>query len=34
MGVIMAHTFEELKKMNVNQLRDVAKEIEHEAVLH
>ena len=28
----MAHTFEELKKMNVAQLRDVAKEIKHEAV--
>ncbi len=28
----MAHTFEELKKMNVSQLREVAKEIEHEAV--
>ncbi len=28
----MAHTFEELKKMNVGELREVAKEIEHEAV--
>lgn len=28
----MAHSFEELKKMNVNELREVAKSIEHEAV--
>ena len=28
----MAHTYEQLKKLNVAQLRDVAKEIKHEAV--
>ena len=28
----MDHTFEELKKKNVAELREVAKEIEHEAV--
>ncbi len=28
----MAHSYEELKKMNVSQLRDVAKEMKHEAV--
>jgi hypothetical protein len=28
----MAHTFEELKKMNVGELRDLAKDMEHEAV--
>jgi hypothetical protein len=28
----MAHTFEELKKMNVSELRDLAKDMEHEAV--
>ena len=28
----MAHSFEELKKMNVNELREVAKTIENEAV--
>ncbi len=28
----MAHTFEELKHMNVSQLRDIAKGIDHEAV--
>ena len=28
----MEHTFEELKKKNVSELRDIAKDIEHEAV--
>ena len=28
----MAHTFEELKGMTVAQLRDVAKDVQHEAV--
>ena len=28
----MAHTFHDLKKMKVNELREVAKGIEHEAV--
>jgi DNA-binding IclR family transcriptional regulator len=28
----MAHTFEELKKKTVAELRDIAKDIEHEAV--
>ena len=28
----MSHTFEELKKKNVSDLREIAKEIEHEAV--
>ncbi len=28
----MAHTYEELKKKTVAELRDIAKEIEHEAV--
>ena len=28
----MSHTFEELKKKNVADLREIAKEIEHEAV--
>jgi hypothetical protein len=28
----MAHTFESLKKMTVAQLRDVAKDVQHEAV--
>ncbi len=28
----MAHTYEELKKMNVTQLREIAKDIEHEAL--
>lgn len=28
----MSHTYEELKKKNVADLRDIAKEIEHEAV--
>ena len=28
----MAHTFEELSGMNVNQLREIAQGIEHEAV--
>jgi hypothetical protein len=28
----MAHTYEELSKMTVAQLRDIAKDIEHEAV--
>ena len=28
----MAHTFEELKKMNVGELRELAKDMEHEAV--
>ncbi|MBN1154229.1 hypothetical protein JXB12_04840 [candidate division KSB1 bacterium] len=28
----MSHTYEELKHMTVAQLRDIAKEIEHEAV--
>lgn len=28
----MAHTFEELKKKNVNELREIAKGIDHEAV--
>ena len=28
----MAHTFGELKKKNVNELREIAKDIEHEAV--
>lgn len=28
----MAHTFSELKKKNVGELREIAKDIEHEAV--
>jgi len=28
----MEHTYEELKKMNVSELRELAKEMEHEAV--
>jgi hypothetical protein len=28
----MSHTYEELKKKNVSELREIAKEIEHEAV--
>lgn len=28
----MAHTYEELHKMTVSQLRDVAKDVEHDAV--
>lgn len=28
----MEHTFEELKKKNVNELRDLAKDMEHEEV--
>lgn len=28
----MAHTYEELKKMTLAQLKDVAKDLEHEAV--
>jgi hypothetical protein len=28
----MAHTYEELHKMTVGQLRDVAKDVEHDAV--
>jgi hypothetical protein len=28
----MTHTFQELKKKNVSDLREIAKEIEHEAV--
>ena len=28
----MAHTYEELKKKNVSQLREIAADIEHEAV--
>ena len=31
-GEIMAHTFGELKKKNVSELREIAKDIEHEAV--
>lgn len=29
----MAHSFDDLKKMTVAQLRDVAKDLQHEAVL-
>ncbi|OGG47203.1 MAG: hypothetical protein A3F84_14635 [Candidatus Handelsmanbacteria bacterium RIFCSPLOWO2_12_FULL_64_10] len=28
----MAHTYEELRKMSVTQLREIAKDIEHEAL--
>ena len=28
----MSHTYEDLKKKNVSELREIAKEIEHEAV--